>query len=437
VTYSTSSNRFENASAYDLLSPDPSLSPPVFAFLENDGPFAIPKITPFCASDDCQWPPFDTLGVCSECSDVSSMLQFDCLREDGFWRGDWVTTNGWNTSTSLTSCGYFFNATSSRPMLMSGYATNSSQNGAVAGEALVLRQLDLRDPRTEEVYWDHSINFKNVPSPIIDFITVAVPDASAAWQNQTPIAQECVLRWCTKTIAARYYKGNYTEQIISTFTNNTMIPYPLAFNASNDGYEYRANITIIPPGQDRIFTVPNTTVLQTIFTFDFMVPAYVTQLNYSSSAYLRSRNDANVSSEARLAVYQGNQWALPNNVSLHLADLATAMTNVIREYPTSSELVYGSGSLEVFVLVSWGWFLLPVVLLLSTFIFLVATIVRSRKQAEIGIWKTSSLAALANGLDDRTKRTIESQTLLDLFDKSCDTEVFLRSEKGMLRLSLV
>jgi hypothetical protein len=344
VQFSTDSNRYGNSTLDGFLGPDSGLDDPIMRFLTESGPFTIPNITPFCASDDCTFPPFDTLGVCSECADVSSMLQFGCLHEDGFWRGDWVTTTGWNTDVSLMSCGYFFNATSSKPMLMSGYAINSTQNGVAAGEALVMRQLGLRDPRTEEVYWDHSINFKHVPSPIIDFITVAVPDASAAWLNQTPTAQECVLQWCTKTIAARYHEGNYTERILSTFTNNTMIPYPLDFNASNYNYEYLINITITPPGQDRTFVVPNDTALQTIFSFDLLIPQYVTQLNSSALPILRTHNDQNDSDEVRLSLYPYNQWALPNNASLHLADLATAMTNVVRQYPNSSELVLGSGS---------------------------------------------------------------------------------------------
>jgi hypothetical protein len=427
----------DNYSAFNLLSPDPYLSSPIDQFVTNEGPFSIPKISPFCASDDCVWNTFDTLGVCSECSDVSSMLQFGCLHEDGFWRGDWVTATGWTTDVSLTSCGYFFNSTTSNPVLMSGYATNLSTNGPAAGEALIVRQLSLRDPRTEEVYWDHSINFKHVPAPIIDFITVAVPDASAAWQNQTPVAQECILRWCTKTIAARYYKGNYTEQIISTFTNDTIIPYPLLFDASDDGYQYLTNITIIPPDQDRIFTVSNLTALQTIFTFDVLIPLYVTQLNVSAPAYMRSHNDQNLSSEARISLFGENRWTTAQNVSTHLADLATAMTNVIREYPTSSELVLGSGSLEIFIVVSWGWFLLPVLLLCLTLIFLVITIVRSRRLKEIGIWKTSSLAVLAKGLDERDRTNIQSQTLLDLLDKSCDTEVLLSSDRGTVRLRTI
>jgi hypothetical protein len=322
-------------------------------------------------------------------------------------------------------------------MLMSGYASNSSTNGAAAGEALVLRLLSLRDPRTEETYWDHSINYKHVPSPIVNFIAVAVPDASAAWRNQTPIAQECVLQWCTKTVLARYSHGNYSERILSTFTNNTMIPYPLKFNASNYDYEYGINITLTPPGQDRTYTVPNDTALQTVFSFDLLVPQYVTQTNLSALPYLRSYNDQNTSTEARLSTYLANRWALPNNVSNQLANLATAMTNIVRQYPNSSELVLGSGSLEVYIFISWGWFSLPVILLALTLVFLVSTIVLSRRRKDIGIWKTSSLAVLANGLGNTTTNGIESQTLFELLDKSRDAEVVLRAQKGALRFGIV
>jgi hypothetical protein len=122
VMWLAGSNIFQNKnfSVDPLLSPDPALVSPIDEFMANDGPFTIPQISPFCASNDCSWPIFDTLGVCSECADVSSMLQFGCMQENGFWRSDWVPSTGWTTNVSLTSCGYFFNATGPKPMLMSG-----------------------------------------------------------------------------------------------------------------------------------------------------------------------------------------------------------------------------------------------------------------------------------------------------------------------------
>jgi hypothetical protein len=413
---------FTNSSDVEVIGPDFSLGNVVKSFYLQPGLFEVPEMTPFCASNDCAWPPFHTLAVCSECKDISRTLQFGCYQEDGYWRSEWNSSISANFSLPTTSCGYFFNATGPKPMLMSGYAINSTTNAP--GEALVVRQLNFRDPRTEEAYWDHSLNFKHVPYPIVNFATVAVHDAAAAYRNETPVAHECVLRFCTRHIAARYYKGAYTENILSTFTNDTMTPWPLLMEGDAD-YDYFDNITITPPGQKETFLVGNDTMLQTIFTFDYKIPQYVTQTNVSAILRLRTENDRNGSSRA--FDYLVNDWASSKDIPHYVASLATSMSHAIRLSPSSSEKVLGSGSLEVYVKISWGWFVLPATLLVATLGFLLGTVVRSRTH-DIGILKTSSLAILAHGLNDVTKKDVASGTLLELFDKACETQVTFRKE---------
>jgi hypothetical protein len=415
------------------LSPDSNMDVIAEGFFVNNRPISIPHITSYCPALDCVWPHFETLGVCGECKEVSSQLQFACLREDGSWQSDW--TPELVSRPDIFSCGYFFNASSSAPMLMTGYAVNSSETGPIPTEALISRQLNLRDPRTEQHYWDRSINFKHIRSPILNFITAAVPDAASAYHNKTPVAHECVLNWCTKTIAATFREGSLSENILSTFTNDTMVPNPLV-NDAPGSYWYTQNITITPPGQDRTFFVPNDTVLQTIFAFDFVLPNYLTQANTTAPSELRYYNDMNtttnesaITGHSRTEVYNSHYWTPPNNVSQNILDLSTAMTNLMRTYPDSFEKVQGSGSLESYINVSWAWFSLPIVLVFFTLIFLAGTILQSRKQA-IGIWKTSSLAVLSIGLNPDVKKRVESHSLLELFEKSCETKVLLQAEKG-------
>jgi hypothetical protein len=75
--------------------------------------------------------------------------------------------------------------------------------------------------------------------------------------------------------------------------------------------------------------------------------------------------------------------------------------------------------------------------LILTSIFLGGTIVLSRRQKDVGLWKTSSLAVMANGLDDAARRGFESQNLFDLVAKSRETDVLLIARKDMLRFGLV
>ncbi|KAF2430985.1 hypothetical protein EJ08DRAFT_206377 [Tothia fuscella] len=424
VKYSTDDSLFVNSSNAIYFGSDSAIGSVMRSFYAYPSLFQVPEMAPFCASNDCAWPPFNTLSVCSQCEDISSLLHFDCLPDDGYWRFNW---NMSIPAVPTTSCGYFFNSTGPKPMLMSGYAINSSTNAP--GEALVTRQLNFRDPRTEEVYWEHSINFKNVPNAIVNFASVSVANAEAAYRNQTPVAHECVLRFCTQKIAARYYKGNYTENILSTFTNHTQRPWPIIMDG-DASYNYVQNITIIPPDQDEIFSVDNKTMLQAIFAFDYKLPFYVTQQNTSALPLIRTENDRN---DSRLTfLYSVDYWST-RNISNYVADLATAMAHAIRLHPTSSEKVLGSGSLEVYVHISWGWFTLPAMLLIGTLLFLVITMVQSRRQGA-SVFKTSAVATLANGLDDSTKQRVGSDSLSELFDKACTTKVMLQREMSTIKL---
>jgi hypothetical protein len=54
----------------------------------------------------------------------------------------------------------------------------------------------------------------------------------------------------------------------------------------------------------------------------------------------------------------------------------------------------------VIVRIRWQWITLPVALVVFALIFLTTTIWRNSKEKSIGVWKTSALAILFNGLGE-------------------------------------
>jgi hypothetical protein len=59
------------------------------------------------------------------------------------------------------------------------------------------------------------------------------------------------------------------------------------------------------------------------------------------------------------------------------------------------------------VKIRWIWVTLPLSLLVFSFIFLLATVIRSsRDEDTVGIWKTSALAVLFNGLGDDVQSNV-------------------------------
>jgi hypothetical protein len=72
----------------------------------------IPPAPVFCPSDDCHWPAFQTLGICSQCQDISQYLSFACLDEPDDWKASRARTRNETQYPATRSCGYFINATS-------------------------------------------------------------------------------------------------------------------------------------------------------------------------------------------------------------------------------------------------------------------------------------------------------------------------------------
>lgn len=128
--------------------------------------------------------------------------------------------------TNNTTCGYFLNATSSDPVLMSGY--HLTRDGK-PGETLLARILPLTTVFDyEPLYGNGSIMFKELRNTIADVFIVSAVNGSAAnvRQKLRPVAQECVLSWCVKTMRSSYDSGRYEEEILHTFYNTTPGSHP-------------------------------------------------------------------------------------------------------------------------------------------------------------------------------------------------------------------
>ncbi|KAF2474372.1 uncharacterized protein BDR25DRAFT_385936 [Lindgomyces ingoldianus] len=329
-----------------------------------------------CPTSNCTWPPYETLGVCSQCVNVSQLLTFDCLETRVDWTSnltgpgtEWTYPNG-------TVCGYWLNSTSKEPVLMSGYLKNSTNSGEE--EALLMRILALVTNPKRQTFYGGSINFKHIRNPIEDFIIVgAANEAPSVYRNETPIAHECVLSWCVKTIRSSYWQATYQEEVTDLYMNETEGPYPWT-TIRIDSPQGSGTDTYY--AEDIVIDAPSSAV-NTISIFDDIFPSFTTVANSSSEPLLRYRTSF-------------VNKVMPN-VSEHVDRMATAFTNVIRA-GSSKEMIYGDAyDKKTYVSVRWGWLSLPLGLLILSFVFLVATIIKSaRETGQVGVRKTSAMATL-------------------------------------------
>lgn len=376
-----------------------------------------------CPTGNCTWPKYETFGVCSSCQDVSSLLEFRCVTT----RVDWISTLNGTDNESIypngTVCGHFLkisNATNDLPILMSGYLAGSTLNATK--EALIMRTVPLVSVPMRQPLFGGSIHFRNHRNPLADVLIAAATDGYASvYRNETPVALECVVDWCVKTVQSSYFAGMYDEHVINSFINTTTGTHPWVAEKIGTGIltKYLQNVTVNPSDfrQDNSAFGSNETnygvdvgaAFPTLLIFDDIFPSFITAASATSPPL--HRGSMYIRGAPRTRILTKNPWTAANNITRHMEKFATAWTNTIRS-TVDGEGVPGKAFIrERFIAVRWQWLSLPLGLLVFSFVFLVATVVRTTsEQDHVGVWKTSAIATLLYGLPDAMQKKITTST---------------------------
>jgi hypothetical protein len=381
-----------------------------------------PDIPLSCPTSNCTWPEYETLAVCSSCTEVSHLLDigYACRENTTIdWSADWTGPLDDVPYPNGTVCGYFLNATSDEPILLSGYVAEAE---FTTSEALLVRTVPLTDLNTKEPFYGvGSVNYKHIRNPLLDALIASTVDGSASvYGGQAPLVHECILSWCVQTIHSSYDWGKYSEIVTSTNLNITAEPstWPWeAFEVENSldiDLFYTQNITFelptseYPRSNGTVFNttygVNNVTAFKIMMILEDFFPSYYTVANASSDAVLRFKDFPEGPSTRYLDV---NAWQAPNNLTHHMERLAQALTNVMRS--SSSKLMTPGEAYnkENYVSVRWEWITLPIGLLLIALIFFAATVTKSASERDrVGVWKTSAYATLLYGLPDDMQEKI-------------------------------
>lgn len=373
-----------------------------------------PDIPLSCPASKCTWPTYNSIGMCSRCVEVPDLLTYACVDT----RVDWTSKLNATVSSyqNATVCGYFLNKTSEDRILMSGYIL--SAEGTADGEALLMRTLPLVTNPLRKSLWGGSLNFKDVRNPIVDALISSSVNLSEVYANVAPTLHECVLTWCVKTIESAYYAGTYQENITNVIINNTSNGSQWSTFTYDDGstdQTYLENITInVPitgtPTPKLDWGVSNLTMVNTVFVFDRLFPSFTTMVNNHTEPLLRWRLGS--PTQVRTRELDFNPWLAPNNVSLHMERMATAITNVIRSTSNSERVVGQAYNLETYVIVHWAWLAFPLVMLAFSLVFLVATIIETSKgpNEDIEIHKNSAMPSLIYSLPEGMRHNVAASS---------------------------
>lgn len=259
-----------------------------------------------------------------------------------------------------------------------------------------------------------------------------------ALRNNTPVIHECEIHWVINEIFTYITHGTPVEQVLSTkqFKNYRDNPWD-----PNNPNVYQANFSMTLPDTHALtedtstFGLSNSTARK----------VWQSWAEFAPSAFIRPASNNLVTAEKvlKMSWLSGAPphnsiitkdllpWDAPNNVTNHMAQAILAMNTVMRNNVLSSanrkDAAYGRSYRYVTVVdVRWAWISLPATLLLFAGLFLLATILRARKDKNIGVWKTSALAVLFNGPGEDVQKFVgEGEKTGYVRNKARDMEVQL------------
>jgi hypothetical protein len=289
-----------------------------------------------------------------------------------------------------------------------------------------MRTLPLVKNPSRQILHGGSINLKNFSNPILDTRIVSAADGSASsvYGQELPIAHECMLAWCVKTLRSTYSRGTYEERVEETTLNTTKTPFPWSTIRRPElqltDTDYAGNISIYYSNMSRAssgYGVSNITMIDSVLLFDEIFPSLFTVADATAKPFLKIKTsyvDKVMFREVHL-----NPWLAPNNITHHMERIAIAIINVVRSQSGSNEFVAGQAlAPETYVEVCWAWLAFPLAMLALCTILLVATMIKMSKDRheDVGVWKTSAMPALIYSLPQDMRHNLVAP--LSSFDSS-------------------
>ena len=357
---------------------------------------------PHCPSGNCTWAPYQSLALCSQCVDVTSLIKrtpLGCERYDDGYSADDYITDGYR-HINYSSC------LSSLPNGLSLKGNGSQISGTL-------------------------------PPMMLDRVGYAIVNFSLLDITDSPWAAECSLYWCVNTYTATVNNGRFAETLESSWYNATST-LPLASmpseNVLDNSVDFKPDViklynTTPPTGGAK--SQPNLNLSVDEMDFqpngilereDFLVSSTPQILNWLG--WLLSGNATSVDIPSTVVMglfhYGHGGHSLPDNSTVSIAGVQDTFDQLAQSLSTWTRTSRQGSTFDLtmgqavgvtwtngtILKVRWAWLALPCALLAGTLVFLGFTIMVTRKQ-QMGIWKSSSLALLFHGLEERSAEVTE------------------------------
>ncbi|KAF2828242.1 hypothetical protein CC86DRAFT_207108 [Ophiobolus disseminans] len=352
-------------------------------FAESNRPAASLQFT--CQSGNCAWEPFDTLAVCHECTDISSLIMRYCPPEMGL-------------SPNMSSCGW---------QVPQGAHLNTSSDVFSMTSFIPSAYGDM----------PHSTMIR------IIFMGTELHNVKDALN---PWATQCSLQACVNTLSSSVINGTLHENVTQTVLNHTVVDISSPKSTSDyHVYIQGKSDTSYLLGMGALLSVRGW--FGAIFTNG--------SATRTTSDFSRSITDSDRAVVVNLTVgissgetffdtdivtaFYWNHYEYAGGINMLMNDLAVSMTTAFRGFMGAVPTNGTSTTVESYVHVRWGFAVLPVVVVVSCLLFLLASMVMTRT-SNTQLWKSSALAALFHGLDQETREKFQAEDSLHAKKKQAE-----------------
>lgn len=308
-----------------------------------------------CQTGNCTWPTFYSLGICSTCTNVTDQVTSSCVSSPG-----------------RESCTY----TMPSGFILTGGFSESSGGGSWT-------TLNATASPNETGY---SVNITNT---LVDIAIIKIDQSNVTVGSlKEPEALECSFTWCAKAYHdVAVSNGRVDTSHISEFP----LQSPPSVYSGWNGLEYNP------------FTVANNTVgFDGNHTFTVNFNDHTTIADFLATFFTASNQDAT----ARAL------WTSPN-ISQTMSNIATSMTNNIREGTNATEILGTAALVETYIHVSWAWLTLPMTVVLMAVVLVVVSVIMSTTSGT-SLWKSSSLALVFSKLEGWEDNVLNANSASEL-----------------------
>jgi len=340
-----------------------------------------------CPTANCHWDEYTSVGVCSQCVDITSRLRMD-------YPNNTEEENSCREHGVMSNCPYDVTTPNDQ--------VSVRWDGGVATAVINVTSFD------QSAYLLNGYTYTSMAN--ISMVAMMSPTDFVSY--------DCVLYGCAKKYTASVTNGHLTEKVVKTYWNQTLPQFPFVPSAHIPGLS--ANLTTVVLGHDLMSRQDE------LISFDYDALSVVStnlQNNFGSNQNERALGNIQedgtfaydpaqgATSDQVLALWENGARNFPESI----AQVAEGLTNYMR-LASPSELAVGAATgSQPYIHVRWEWLALPFGLELLTYIFILGTVVIS-KSSDIPRWRASSLVPWFHGPgtgaeSGTTKTNLEMESL--------------------------